>query len=96
MTPFRACLMLVICLTLPFSLDGQGPATKAESKPALDAHGDPLPEFARARLGSIRFQASRPVVSVRFAPDGQSVLSIDRINWTPGLDSAHRPRRPRT
>jgi len=58
----RACLPLLVCLALPFSLDGQDQLTQAESKPALDAHGDPLPPLARARLGTVRFRPGQQIL----------------------------------
>jgi hypothetical protein len=45
----RACLPLLVCLVLPFSLAGQDQSAKPESKPAFDIHGDGLPPLARGR-----------------------------------------------
>jgi len=77
MAPSRACLSLWVCLALPFSLNGQNQRTNGQSKPALDAHGDPLPAFARARFGTVRFRHDNTVGIVRFAPDGETILAID-------------------
>jgi RNA polymerase sigma factor (sigma-70 family) len=52
-----------------------GPVGKAAA--AKDRFGDPLPEGAVARLGSIRFRGGdRPVNAMRFSPDGQTLLTV--------------------
>jgi WD40 repeat protein len=51
------------------------------STPGKDRYGDPLPEGAVARLGSIRFRGGdRPVSAMRFSPDGQTLLTVSQ-NW---------------
>ena len=53
----RATLLLVFCLT-PWSMLPAAGAQAPAPKPALprtDQFGDPLPEGAVARLGSVRF-----------------------------------------
>src|SRR5579871_2464202 len=60
--------------------DKTPPAAKAASKPAedkpqvlLDRFGDPLPEGAVARLGTMRFRHGAEVRSVAFSPDGKTL-----------------------
>ncbi len=54
-----------------------GPADKAGA--VKDRFGDPLPEGAVARLGSIRFRGGdRPVNAMRFSPDGQTLLTVSQ------------------
>src|SRR5207248_3231519 len=43
-----------------------------------DAYGDPLPPWARLRLGSVRLRHGHYVLAVAFAPDGQTVASGSR------------------
>ncbi len=49
--------------------------------PAEDRYGDPLPDGAVARLGSIRFSGGdRPVGAMQFSPDGKTLLTVSQ-NW---------------
>src|SRR5581483_8173575 len=60
--------LLTLCLVLP------APA-QTPPKDATDAHGDPLPKYVRARLGTIRFRQGSPVTSLRYAADGKTLIS---------------------
>jgi WD40 repeat protein len=54
----------------------QAEATKAnERKPTTDRHGDPLPDRAIARLGTLRFRHGDSIASVAFTTDGKQILS---------------------
>jgi WD40 repeat protein len=48
-----------------------GAAPTAEAAPRLDAFGDPLPERAVARIGTVRLRQGSPVSCVAFSPDGK-------------------------
>jgi WD40 repeat protein len=41
-----------------------------------DPREEPLPHGARARLGSLRFQHDEPVASLRYLPDGKTLLTV--------------------
>ena len=47
----------------------------AEPRPAVDAHGDPLPDGAVARLGTIRFNHGDGLNALFFSPDGKTIYS---------------------
>jgi RNA polymerase sigma factor (sigma-70 family) len=52
------------------------PAPGEQAKPAgTDRHGDPLPEGALARLGTVRLRHGQAVNVVAFLPDGKHLLS---------------------
>lgn len=60
MFPLLVCLLLLPC---------------ADTAPRLDAHGDPLPHGAVARIGTLRWQHPAAVTALAFAPDGNTLLS---------------------
>jgi RNA polymerase sigma factor (sigma-70 family) len=47
----------------------------ADAAPRLDAHGDPLPDEALARLGAARLRDGGSVFGLAFTPDGKTVVS---------------------
>jgi WD40 repeat protein len=55
-------------------------AADREQPGAVDRFGDPLPEHARARLGTVRFHAGDLVNQVIYTPDGKSLVSLDWIH----------------
>ncbi len=73
---------LVCMLTGVLAMTGAGNAM-AQDTPAvrIDANGDPLPNGALARLGTLRWRHPQPVTFVAFLPDGKAVLtgSDDRV-----------------
>jgi WD40 repeat protein len=65
----RSFFATAYVLLLPALL--AGPAFAAEAGPRLDAFGDPLPERAVARIGTLRLRQPSSVVAVAFSPDGK-------------------------
>jgi RNA polymerase sigma factor (sigma-70 family) len=47
----------------------------SERRPITDAHGDPLPDGALARLGTVRLNHGQRLNSVLFLPDNKTILS---------------------
>ena len=70
------CFLLAIVLVLwsgSGSLDGL--PGKEQKKPRMDQYGDPLPEGAIARLGTLRLVHLGRLASVAVSPDGKIVAS---------------------
>jgi WD40 repeat protein len=69
--------------------------TARAEPPRTDRYGDPLPEGAIARLGTLRLRQEWPIGSVRFSADSSTVLTADA--WEPVVRSwdasTGRPRR---
>jgi WD40 repeat protein len=83
-------------LFLAFLLGGLtalGPA-RAADPPRTDAHGDPLPDGALARLGTVRWRAGGPIALAAFLPDGKSILTVsqDRVAQVWDRDSGKELR----
>jgi WD40 repeat protein len=57
------------------ALAALAPAAAAQAKPRLDPAGDPLPEGALARLGSVRFRHDSHITCLSFSPDGKTVVT---------------------
>ena len=70
--PMSRCnlLLLAIAAALTSAAD-----TVAQQPTAKDAFGDPLPEGAVSRLGSIRWRHAGQVTFAAFLPDGKTVIS---------------------
>ena len=69
-------LFLTGCLTASVCLSPGGDlarAGKPEPSPRTDLHGDPLPNGARARLGTIRFQTVGYPIALAVSPDGRTL-----------------------
>ena len=73
--------LLLLLPLLAFAQEPHAPKeqTKQDSpKPRIDLYGDPLPEGAVARLGTVRFRHQGPVLSIAYAPDGRIIVSASR------------------
>src|SRR4029077_3147331 len=53
----------------------QAPGPDRDKKPRLDLQGDPLPDGALARLGTVRWRHGNQVIAVAFSPDGNTLAS---------------------
>jgi hypothetical protein len=99
--PLRpACLALVTYLTLgEISVGGELPGSG--HRVAVDLYGDPLPNGALVRMGTIRLRLEgdgqpSPVVALAFTLDGKAVVSADEhgavCRWNPTTGQALSPR----
>jgi RNA polymerase sigma factor (sigma-70 family) len=78
------------------------PVAKQEAPkptPKLDGDGDPLPDGALSRLGSLRLRHGSPVTSVAWSPDGKLVATGSWDNyvriWDPATGKLVRDILPR-
>ncbi len=73
-----AAVSLAVSYPAPGKAGGpeKGEGVAAE-QPAVDAHGDPLPPGAVARLGTLRFRPGSIPQQVYFTPDGKRLVSLD-------------------
>jgi WD40 repeat protein len=66
--------LLLAALSSASSAAAEAPPP-AEAKVRTDAYGDPLPEGARYRIGTVRLRHEGQVVDVAWAPDGKTLVS---------------------
>jgi WD40 repeat protein len=81
-------------LALPLLLATVLVSPAGAADPRTDAHGDPLPDGALARLGTVRWRAGGPIALAAFLPDGKSVLTVsqDRVAQVWDRDSGKELR----
>jgi WD40 repeat protein len=84
--PIRRGVRLLAALALGLSLVGAGVA--ADSPPRTDLYGDPLPDGAVARVGSVRFQHGGGAWHIVFSPDGKLVATTSPDGTARLLDVA--------
>src|SRR5712675_1573812 len=64
---------IVLILSIDATL-GLSPWAVAQQNPRTDLYGDPLPEGASTRLGTVRFRNSNKCESLAYTPDGRFVV----------------------
>ena len=69
---------LAVGITWAIAKKGQQPPAanaKPQNPPVLDSHGDPLPDGAVARLGTIRFNHGKDLDALLYTSDGKTIIS---------------------
>jgi WD40 repeat protein len=73
----RHAVKRLLLLAIVFALTGAN--LESAQKPArVDQYGDPLPDGAVARIGSVRLRAGDRIVDMRFTPDGKKIVTANR------------------
>ena len=66
------------------------------AEPKRDRYGDPLPEGAVMRLGSLRLRNEAPILTAAFTPDGKTLAACDANSisfWDAATGKMARARR---
>src|SRR5262245_51165474 len=74
-------------LTLALAVLTAAPAL-GQPPPRLDGFGDPLPQHALARLGTVRLRHGYHVTALACSPDGKTLASGDGLGGVNFWDSA--------
>jgi WD40 repeat protein len=92
MSPLSLLLQRVVLVTLIALQSQVHPESSQDPQPApsaptvhFDSLGDPLPPRAVARFGTIRLQHPGAVTSVRFLPDGKSLIAGSDMTFSDRL-----------
>lgn len=71
-----ALMGLLLLTAVLAAQEPQPPKSAKQHPPRTDRYGDPLPQGATARIGTIRFRNSNNVYSVCYSPDGKILAAI--------------------
>jgi WD40 repeat protein len=82
--------MSLVLACIPRAAAGDGKDSPPPARGPTDLYGDPLPEGALARLGTLRYRTGRHTELPLLSPDGKTVAVPSVAHSQPGVDSIAR------
>src|SRR6266568_5287881 len=70
----RGSVLALVIAASAWAVPPGGEATKPEPAPRADRYGDPLPDGAVGRMGTVRFRIGGHISALVVSPDGKRVL----------------------
>jgi WD40 repeat protein len=83
MTCFPNVFLTIWLAAMMGTLPGRAETPESLRRRTTDRYGDTLPPGALTRLGTVRFRHNQAVWDIAFAPDGKTLVTIDRstVYW---------------
>src|SRR5262245_2184680 len=91
----RGSLLALIVVATAWGVPPGGDAPKHEPPPRGDRYGDPLPDGAVGRLGTVRFGPGTGCYAIALSTDGKRVLVADHDRSITVFDAATGRRLPK-
>jgi WD40 repeat protein len=84
-------ILLIFFLCFAAFLSSRAAPLRDPERSGFDPSGDPVPEGATARLGSLRFQHRSLIFTLAFSPDGKTLASAGGFHSVLGGFGVHDP-----
>src|SRR5262245_20943920 len=84
----RGSVLLLVVAGAAWAVPPGADAPKPGPAPKIDRHGDPLPDGAVGRLGTVRFRIGGGINALVISPDAKRVLVADSQRTVTVFDAA--------